>query len=41
MIDMALAQDSALIECVPEQRRKAVEENWIPKLLLDDGDAKK
>lgn len=41
LIDMALAQDSALIECVPEQRRKAVEENWIPKLLLDDGDAKK
>lgn len=36
LIDMALAQDSALIECVPEQRRKAVEENWIPKLSVKE-----
>ena len=34
LIDMALAQNSALIECVPENLRKVTEENWIPKLAL-------
>ena len=29
-IDMALAQNSALIECVPVELRKNVEENWLP-----------
>lgn len=33
LIDMALAQDSALIECVPPQLRKITEENWIPEFI--------
>nr|WP_317439864.1 hypothetical protein [uncultured Enterocloster sp.] len=33
LIDMALAQDSALIECVPPQLRKTTEENWIPEFI--------
>lgn len=40
LIDMALAQDSALIECVPEQLRKITKENWIPKLPTKDGETK-
>lgn len=32
IIDMALAQDSALIKCVPEEKRRKLKENWIPKL---------
>lgn len=32
LIDMALAQNSALIECVPKALRKEVEENWLPQL---------
>lgn len=31
-IDMALAQNSALIECVPKELRKIEEEDWIPEL---------
>lgn len=34
LIDMALAQNSALIECVPEELRKITEENWLPKLEM-------
>ena len=29
-IDMALAQNSALVECVPKHLRKDIEENWLP-----------
>lgn len=29
-IDMALAQNSALIDCVPVELRTTVEENWLP-----------
>ena len=37
IIDMAIASDSALIECVPEEERKKIlasklEEDWIPTL---------
>lgn len=32
IIDMALAQNSALIECVPIELRKSIEENWLPNL---------
>lgn len=32
LIDMALAQNSALIHCVPKELRKITKENWIPKL---------
>lgn len=32
LIDMALAQNSALIECVPKELRRTTEENWLPKL---------
>lgn len=31
-IDMALAQTSALIECVPKKLRRPIEENWLPEL---------
>ena len=31
IIDMALAQNSALIECVPKELRKTTPENWIPE----------
>ena len=31
-IDMALAQNSALIDCVPVELRTTVEENWLPDL---------
>ena len=31
IIDMALAQDSALHECVPKKLLHSVEENWIPQ----------
>lgn len=34
IIDMALAQNSALIECVPRELRRTTEENWIPKLEI-------
>lgn len=30
IIDMGLAQDSALSECVPRDRRKTIPENWLP-----------
>lgn len=32
IIDMALAKSSAYYECVPLEKRREVEENWIPKL---------
>lgn len=32
VIDMALAQNSALLDCVPKELRKLSEENWIPEL---------
>lgn len=32
-IDMALAENSAFYECVPECLRKPVEENWLPKIM--------
>ena len=32
LIDMAPAEQSALYEYVPEEKRRSVEENWIPKL---------
>ena len=32
LIDMAVAETSALYECVPKTLRKKSEENWIPKL---------
>ena len=32
IIDMALAVNSALVECVPKGLLKPVEENWIPRL---------
>lgn len=31
LIDMALAQNSALIKCVPKNLLKPVKENWLPK----------
>lgn len=35
VIDMALAANSALKECVPVRKMKPVEENWIPRLEDD------
>lgn len=32
VIDMALAKDSALKDCIPKELLKPVEENWMPKL---------
>lgn len=32
VIDMALAENSAFADCIPEEKRKPLEENWIPKL---------
>ena len=32
IIDMALAENSAYYDCVPEAKRKPSEENWIPSL---------
>lgn len=32
LIDMALAENSALYGCVPEEKRRKTEENWIPDL---------
>ena len=32
LIDMAWAQNSALNECIPESKRKWVEEDWIPRI---------
>lgn len=32
IIDMALAKDSTFYECIPEELRKPVNENWIPSL---------
>ena len=32
IIDMALAKDSALLSCVPKDKIKAVEEDWIPSI---------
>lgn len=31
IIDMALAENSAFADCIPEEKRKPVKENWIPK----------
>ena len=37
LIDMALAETSAFYKaCVPEKLRRPAEENWIPKLTLDN-----
>lgn len=32
IIDMALAENSAFADCIPEGKRSPLEENWIPKL---------
>ena len=32
IIDMALAQESALSDCVPEGKIKNIEIDWMPKL---------
>lgn len=32
IIDMAIAENSALVECVPKEMLKHAEENWIPEL---------
>ena len=34
IIDMALAANSALVECVPKHLLKPIKEDWIPKLNL-------
>lgn len=34
IIDMALAQNSALIECVPLEKRRQLKEDWIPKIEM-------
>lgn len=34
LIDMALAANSALSDCVPKGKLKAVRENWLPKLPI-------
>lgn len=34
IIDMAVAENSALYECVPAQLRKKQEENWLPDLSV-------
>lgn len=38
IIDMALAANSALKECIPEGKLKAVEEDWIPALGEKEND---
>lgn len=35
LIDMALAQNSALIECVPQELRRITKEDWIPKITVE------
>lgn len=35
IIDMALAENSALYDCVPEDKRRITEENWIPTLSIE------
>ena len=32
LIDMALAVNSALVDCVPKEKLRRPEENWIPEL---------
>jgi len=32
LIDMALAVNSALNECVPTNKLKPIKENWLPKI---------
>lgn len=32
LIDAALAENSALVDCVPKEKLKHVEENWLPRL---------
>ena len=32
LIDMALAVNSALVDCVPKEKLRRHEENWIPEL---------
>ena len=32
LIDMAIAENSAFYDCVPEEKRRPAKENWIPKL---------
>lgn len=36
IIDMALAKDSALLSCVPKDKIKAVEEDWIPRISIKE-----
>lgn len=36
IIDMAWAQDSALKGCIPENKRRVMAENWIPKIPAMD-----
>ena len=33
IIDMALAVNSALVDCVPPNKLKPVKEDWLPKLM--------
>lgn len=32
LIDMAIAENSAFYDCIPENKRKPMTENWIPKI---------
>ena len=40
IIDMAVAENSALKDCVPEGLLRKEKENWIPELLEASGDPK-
>ena len=35
IIDMSLAQNSALNECIPENLRRPLQENWLPTLCAE------
>jgi hypothetical protein len=35
IIDMAQASNSALVDCVPKNLLKPVEENWLPDNLFE------
>ena len=38
IIDMALAANSALVECVPKNLLKPLQENWIPGKPMTDAE---
>jgi hypothetical protein len=38
LIDMALAENSALRDCVPKERLERTTENWIPKFPAEDAE---